>query len=326
MGANNMGTNMGQPLRVAATPSGQPVPGQTMTLYEPSGTNRVSPVVQPAIPGNPQGIPPGMQHVGRAEPASRVVPFILTPAEQRELDEFLIGWERYSATINRYDVNFDLTIVDPTIAGAEPNRPHKIAFGYFKYIASPRRFVYVIEGEWQGNTQTKRGDNNPNIHAEKIVIDEKSVYKYDYNAKTVLQINVPSEQIGKGIADSPLPLIFGAKAEELKRRFSMRIVPIPSRDDLIWLHARPLFIEDQQEFKELEIVLDKRTLTAIGLKQYDINDKGYRHFSLKQPQVNPRPVRSLLEDIREWFTPDVPRGWKHIEEPWVASPIQQRHH
>ncbi|MCL2710780.1 MAG: hypothetical protein FWE95_07855 [Planctomycetaceae bacterium] len=316
-----MGTNFGQqPPRVATTNPGQPVGGQSIQLYNPSGTNQTPQILQPGVQGAQQGIPPGMQHMGSAAPANRIVPFFLNPVEQRELDNFLERWEKYSATINRYEVNFVLHIYDPTIQGAEPNKANKVAFGYFKYIASPRRFVYEVEGEMLGDKQVKRTDNTPNIYAEKIIIDEKSVNKYDYNAKTVHQINVPPDLIGKGIADSPLPLIFGAKAEDLKRRFSMKVVPHNNREDIMILRAKPLLIEDQQEFRELEIFIDKRNLTALGLRQDDINEKAYRSFTLKQHQINPRPVRSLLEDIKEWFTVDVPRGWRLEESNWVAPP------
>ena len=312
-----------QPVRVATThpglSAGQPA-SQPISLYD-GGTNRMPNTVPltdpPTAAPNTHGIPPGMRHVGRAEPASQVVPFFLSADEQRELDEFLMRWERYSTTINRYDVNFNLFIYDSTIPGAEPNKPHKVAFGYFKYNAKPRRFVYVVEGEWQESKQVKRNDNT-NVHAEKMVIDEKSVYLYDYNAKIVRKINIPPELIGKGIADSPLPLIFGAKADDLKQRFSMRIANVAGRDDLIWLHARPLQIEDQQEFKEIEILLDKRSLTAQGLKQWDINDKAYRAFQLTQPQINP-VIPNVMDHIKNWFTADTPRGWRMDEQNYSPS-------
>ena len=320
-GQTPIGTNFGQqPPRVATTQPGQPAAGQSIQLYNPSGMNQTPQILQPGVQGAQQGIPPGMQHMGSAAPASRIVPFWLNPDQQRELDAFLERWETYSATINRYEVNFELYLYDPTIPGpeAEPNKPHKIAFGYFKYNASPRRFVYEVEGEVLGGKPVKRTDNTPGIYAEKIIIDEKTVYKYDYNAKTVLQINVPPELIGRGIADSPLPLIFGAKAEDLKRRFSMKIEPYPNRDHLMILQAKPLLMEDQQEFKELEIFIDRRSLTAVGLRQWDINEKTYRTFSLNQPQLNGKDP--VLEVIKRWFTAEVPRGWRLEEQDWVAPP------
>ena len=308
----NMGQpiNMQQPvLRVATANPGQPVGQPPISLYAPSGTHPMPQTVQSGA----QGIPPGMQHMGRAEPANRVIPFFLNPEEQRELDEFLVRWERVSATINRYEVNFNLFLHDPTNPNAQP----KIAFGYFNYNANPRRFVLAVEGEWQGEPrrQVRRDDRNPHILAEKVIIDERSVHQYDFNAQVVRQINIPPELIGRGIADSPLPLIFGARADDLKRRFSMRIMPVPGRDDLIWLHARPLLIEDQQEFKELEILLDRRNLTAVGLKQWDINGNTYRSFQLETPQIN---RNTPFADFIRRFASDLPRGWRHEVVEWVA--------
>lgn len=304
-------------LRVAAS---NPAPaGQSVPLYAPNGTNQTPQVTPQIIPSDTgQGIPQGMSHVGRAEPANRVVPFFLNAAEQQELDEFLARWEKYSADIKRYDVEFNMMVYDPTIPGAVPNVPYQTTFGDFKHIANPMRYVYEIEGEWRNGEKTKRDDDkNPHIFAEKIIINEKSVFKYEYNSKTVYQINVAPEMIGKGIADSPLPLIFGAKADELKRRFSMKIIPRP--DDTIWLIARPLLIEDQQEFKELEILINKQTLHACGLKQWDINNKAYKVYELKTPKINTR-LQAVFEDLKAHFTPEVPRGWKHEVHDWTPQP------
>ena len=291
------------------------------TLYNPTGVNQTPLTVQSTDMSSTIGQQPprGMAHVGRAEPVSRIVPFFLNPDEQRELDTFLARWERYSTRIERYDVNVNMHEYDMTIPGAEPNKPTKICFGYFKYIANPMRFVYVVEGEWRDGKFIKRDGDNPDIYAEKTIIAEKAVYKYDYVSKTLYQINVPPEMIGKGIADSPLPLIFGAKADDLKRRFSMKVVT--REDGLILLHARPLLAEDQQEFKELQILLEK-DLRARGLLQYDINDKGHKVFELKDTQINPR-LKYILEDIRGFFTPDKPIGWKLEVSNWVAEPTSQ---
>jgi len=308
-----------QPVRVATS---TPAPtGQSVPLYTPGVPNQPPQVAQPGTGG---GISQGMSHVGRAEPANRIVPFFLNAAEQRELDEFLARWEKYSGDIKRYDVEFNLMTYDPTIPGAVPNVPYQTTYGDFKYIANPMRFVYVIEGEWRNGERIKRDeDKAPHIFAEKIIINEKSVFKYEYNSKTVHQINVPPEMIGKGIADSPLPLIFGAKADELKRRFSMKIMPGP-KDDMIWLIARPLLVEDQQEFKELEILINRQTLHAGGLRQWDINNKAYKVYELRNQKINAR-LHAVFDDLKAHFTPDVPRGWKNDVHDWVAQPQSQPH-
>jgi hypothetical protein len=121
--------------------------------------------------------------------------------------------------------------------------------------------------------------------------------------------------IGKGIADSPLPLIFGAKADELKRRFSMKAVSEPN--GTIRLFARPLLIEDQKEFKELEIMLDKN-LRAEGLRQWDINDKAYKAFGFKSTKIDDL-LDKIGGDIKAFFTPDTPSGWKKEVHDWASQ-------
>ena len=313
--APNVPVNTQPIFRVAsANPAAPPPTGQSVPLYERGGANQVPLTIQP--PPTAQDIPQGMAHVGRAEPASKIVPFFLNPAEQQELDAFLARWERYSADIKRYDVEFYMFEYDPTIPGASPNEPHRISYGNFKYFANPRQFLYVVEGEFRDGKYIKRdGDKNPHIFAEKIIIDEKTVTKYDYNSKTVHQINVPPEMIGKGIAESPLPLIFGAKADELKRRFSMKVVN--EQNDMIRLFARPLLVEDQKEFKEIEIILEK-DLRARGLRQWDINDKTCKTFRLHSTKINDK-LDKIVSDIKSLFTPETPSGWKREVHDWVLQ-------
>ena len=311
-----------QPDRVASNaPTGQSIPlyapasPHTPTTVQP-GVEQYHPNTQSPQTLTPQTLtspsPPhsSQPHAGReptASPQSRVVPFSLTPGEQRELDEFLARWERYSASIKRYDVEFDVFDYDATTPGAQPEQPQRICFGYFKYISNPMRFLYVIEGEWRDKKKVQRdGDKNPHIYAEKMIIDEKSVFKYDYNAKTVYQVNVPPELIGQGIDKSPLPLIFGAKANDLKRRFSLKLEH--PQTDIAILYARPLLIDDQQEFLELEIMLDKN-MRAKALRKHDINGTSHKVYNLKTLRTN-TGITDIIGHIKDFFTPDVPRGWQ----------------
>jgi TIGR03009 family protein len=331
MANRTMPIGYGSPYPTAQT-TGQTTSQTTSQIGQTRSTNPVKvATTQPS--GSVYGLPPQNQpnkppanneirreFVGRAEPTTRIVPFFLTPQEQQELDEFLRRWEQYSLGIKRYDVDFNMFIYDEAIPGSIPGKPYKTAFGYFKYIANPLRFVYHVEGEWIDNKKVKRDEKkNRTILAEKIIIDEKSVFKYEFDAKKVLQVNVPPELIGKGIADSPLPLIFGAKAEDMKKRFSMKIVTAEqNKNTQIWLLAKPLLMEDQQEFSQIELRLDKDSLRAIALKKEDINGKAFTVYMLISPKINDR-LTSFLEDIKKWFTPAVPDGWTLDVNDWVLE-------
>lgn len=242
---------------------------------------------------------------------TRLPPFILQPQEQRELDAFLARWERISDSIKQYHADFDMWKYDATVPGIAPNTPYQRPFGSFRFI-SPDKFVYYIEGERINGNKVKRDDKaNVNVLEEKIIIDNQAVYYYDYNAKKVRKSSIPPEMIRKGFADSPLPLIFGAKAADLKKRFSMKLT---TRPDLvgkeIWLEAIPLNPEDQQEFRKLEIHLDNDTLRAKALKKEDINGKAYDAYVFNDVKIYSNFVTALSPAIIELFTPNVPRGWQ----------------
>jgi TIGR03009 family protein len=255
------------------------------------------------------------RHVGHSAPVVRVHPFILKPEEQRELDEFLLRWERYSETVNNYEVDFNAFYYDPTsplstpVTSSDPQlKPLRIVFGYFKFVA-PRKFVYHVEGEWQQKERVKyiNHEITPNVFAEKTIIDGQSLFSYDFPAKKVTQYRMPPDVLNRTIANGPFPLIFGAKSDDMKKRFSMKIVTNPDyRDKEIWLWAVPLLQDDQQEFAKIEIRIDKRTLNAIALKRINSNEKSYTTYTLNNPRVNKFGAAALSVV----FNPDVPRGWK----------------
>ena len=235
-------------------------------------------------------------------------PFTLNSTEQRELDEFLVRWERVNAGIRRHEMQFNLFEYDPTLPGAVPNEPHRISFGHFLYTADPRQFKFVVEGEWvgeqRGRVQIRRdSDTNPHIFAETIIVSERAISIHNYTTKTVHQINASPERIEQWIAGIPLMLIIGASADDLNQRFSMRVKHRPDGD--ILLHARPLF-EDRRNFVELVLLLEGDTLRPRGLKQY--YRRGSKVFEFIRPRMNPIP--------RGFISPIIPRDWERVTYDW----------
>ena len=254
-----------------------------------------------------------------------VQPFFLTPQEQRELDDFLIRWEKYSDTIKNYEVQFrrleyELTKTVEMPGGAMALR--RSTFGNFKYCASPSRFSYHVEGDLLRDPATGKGirvyaKDDPSVTQEKIIINEKAFYQFDFNGKKVVQINLPPEMLDSGIAKSPLPLIFGAKAEDMKKRFSMKIVtPLERQQTELWLQVRPLMREDQQEFRELEIRLDKK-LQASAVTRFETNGITVTRYQLYDAKVN-SVITTMGTWIRDHFVATIPRDWTHEIFDWDA--------
>ena len=233
-------------------------------------------------------------------------PFTLNPDEQKELDTFLVRWENFNAIIKRFDVDFNLFEYDPAIPGATPNSPHRISFGRFVYAADPKRLRFDVEGEWRDGKQiVRRRDENPYIHAETIIIRGRSIVRYDYNSEMVLQINASPEMIEAKVANFPLVLAFGGKADDLKQRFSMKV---EHREGHVVLYARPLLAENHWKFRELVMMLDGETLHPRGLKWHD-RGTGYKVFALRR-------IRQGMMAGDQFTTPVIPPDWRRETYDW----------
>ena len=72
--------------------------------------------------------------------------------------------------------------------------------------------------------------------------------------KQLIERKLPPEMQGKAIADGPLPFVFGAKADQLKRRYWMRdITPEEDIGKRIWLEAVPKLQQDAANFQKATI-------------------------------------------------------------------------
>jgi hypothetical protein len=56
-------------------------------------------------------------------------------------------------------------------------------------------------------------------------------------------------------------------------------------------------------------LIDRKTLHARGLKQWDVNGKAFKSYGLKKPTTNDR-LQDVITHVRTFFTPDLPRGWR----------------
>jgi TIGR03009 family protein len=245
----------------------------------------------------------------------------LTAVQVQELDAFLDRWEEHSIKIQRLEMSFLKYYFHDTTR--EQQTPTYIAQGSFNYI-KPDRVLYSIEGAF--DQATRKVDNSK--YQEKWLYDGKSIHEYNFNVKEVVETPLPPEYKGKGIADGPLPMIFGAKKDEMKRRYWMRLVTDPKyANEQVWVEIYPRWRDDALEFQSLEMRVNKQTLVPIGFRKHDtgIARNDYAFFDVK---IN-NGIDKIMDIVTKVFRSDVPQGWKHIvrelNEPTtslIATPSQ----
>jgi|GEM_PF-1434478 len=91
-----------------------------------------------------------------------------------------------------------------------------------------------------------------------ILDDDKKTYQHE---------DIPEDQQGKNIVNSPLPFLFGMKAEEAKRRYILKLVR-DSKDSAV-IDATPRQDQDKQNYKIARITLQKKNYLPSQVRLLD---------------------------------------------------------
>lgn len=241
---------------------GQPSQGQ-------QGTGQATPVYpvypnQPSSPTTATNVPPNGSSQGLVvspQSSGNVVPppFVLSPAEQEQLDRVLIAWEDRSSKIKTFECEFTRWEFDPV--WGPPNQPKRIVRGKIMYAAPDKGLFRVDEEVVNGRLQTA-------VQPERWVCDGRSVYEYRFETKQIVETPLPPELQGKAITEGPLPFLFSAQAESLKRRYYMRIITPQNVRDEIWLEAFPRYQQEAANFQRAQLILKLPQLDIFALQLY----------------------------------------------------------
>jgi len=261
---------------------------------------------QPVVPQDPnlRRRVPGEQGMGPPTAPPPQAPFELTPAEQAQLDRVLLFWEKSSQSVKTFRAKFrrfeynpgaDFRVQDPNQPN-DPNQPTAVDDGELRFPA-PDKALYSV-------------DPGPKVsRPERWLCDGKSMYQYDFVNKVVREYRIAPEDQGKAIANGPVPFLFGAKAEEIKRRYWVRIVTPTDVKNQIWLEAHPKLAADAQNFDRVEVILDigQNDIVPSAVQIYQPGGKARTVYKLWNMAVNQKDLRGIFEDP---FHARIPPGWQ----------------
>lgn len=272
-----------------ATARGQnTAPPQARGPQSPATGRPTNPVRVADVPRGPAV--PAAEPIGPAAPSPPFPP--LAPEQQAQLDRALAAWEQQSQRVKSLTCDFKRWEYDNVF-----NRKTE-GLGELKYGAPDKgmyRFREQSSEQW----------------SEYWVCDGSSIFEFDPLKKELIERILPEEMRGQAIADGPLPFLFGAKADRLKQRYWMRLVPPPKgHEDKVAIEAFPKLPQDAANFRRAELLLESSTMHLFAL-QIDLpNDKNYtvhQFFNLK--------TNDPLQAIKDFFSaPRAPLGWKHRVE------------
>lgn len=149
---------------------------------------------------------------------------------------------------------------------------------------------------------------------EHWVCDGKAIYEYVQRAKELRVQPIPKEMRGEAIVNGPLPFLFGAKADDLERRYWIRSKQ--SDPETIWLEAYPRWQADAANYRMVDVMLDRKTMLPKAIQVHDPNGQSRSAYMFKSPTIN-GTLDGLLGNI--FSAPRTPLGWKRVVEPAPAA-------
>ncbi len=269
------------------------------------------PTTAPTTP--PQGVVRRLPAADVATASVAQPPFQLTREQQAQVDQVLQLWELESDKIKTYKCSFVRREFDPVFLNGGDQTPIAISQGYVSYLSPDKGRFKITEIE-RYNAQTQKYEKQAGDPNEHWVCTGEAVFEYDAPNKQLKKYEIPPELQGKGITDGPLPFLFGAKADKLRRRYYIRITQRSDKD--IWLDVRPKFQADAANYSKVEIILDKSTFLPSALLVYAPNaplgtfDKGPRTMYV----LGKATVNSRLDSMLPFQRPRTPPFWKLVVE------------
>ena len=357
-GAANPPANPNTP-RAPQAPQGAGSPAaqnpQLDPQLNPQNANRVQNQLQQAVREGQQFQMQGPNNGGQVI-QQRPFPE-LTPVEQQTIDQILAYWEQETAKIERFSCDFSRWEFDSQAPGVQ-ELARQLGRGDITVAASRGvvRFQKPDRGLFKTEVYTKMTGAvskdrqvelkvDPNNSGEWVVCDGKFVWDYDRKEKIRTKLELPPDMQGLGIMNSPLPFLFGVKAEEIKARYWVRAISPGTEngrpvENKYAVEAYPKYPVDAVNYHHVQIVLDRDMFLpelmvlympewsdqAVNANGVVIEPRDKRMvYQFANRQINSNIFQKLSESLfqRDFIPIDPGAGWKTNEIPYLpAQPAQ----
>jgi TIGR03009 family protein len=258
----------------------------------------------------------------------------LTQKHGKYLDEILGFWEYHCKEIQYYECDFLHFVYGPT----REQGGGRLANGNYPPLEKHEGIIKYSEPDKAMFKTTKVYGFDAKL-AEKYVpkdverfgnhwiCDGKAVYDFDYPQKTLFVDVLPPEAQGKAIDRGPLPFLFRAKKADLHHRFWMRVITPPKVKDEYWIEIVPKYQGDSAYFQKAHIIIAEKDYLPQAIVLFDPayspgNPKKQSYiFNNRKINWNWKDAaKGLLTWQKQFYEPQLPRGWKKVQRSSGAPP------
>ncbi len=266
-----------------------------------------------------QGQPMDTQQAGIAQLSQ--APFAPLNQQQTDyLDKVLQVWEQSTGKIARYECKVTRWQYDSTV---DDQHPANVDTGILQY-AKPDKGLYRID---KRESIAKKGPKPEYRVSQKFaddywICDGEYLHIRDRNEKQELKKQLPPDQRGNGIHNSPLPFLFGVKAAEIKQRYWIRPIAPPAGSTDVWLEAWPKLLDDAGSYSRVQVILDSKEVLPKGLIVFLPNwtpqfpNRDVLEFTERKNHGMLDAIKDRIF-MQQFIELDPPADWKVIVEPYV---------
>jgi len=264
----------------------------------PSATKAQQPTNKPPVKAQSGNAP--ITQAGAQAPANAKVPRppannLIISELSPELEEILRQWEIKSAAIKTLHGKHTRTVYNLVF------EVEGVSKGQF-WVETPDKGRIDLVGHKPGKDD--KGAKSARLgkegkpftiqadRSEKWICNGEFVYVVNDNdpkEKTYEKIEIPPEDRGANIINSPLPFLFGMKATDMKRRFQLEL--LKDEKDRVILLARPRTLLDMQNYTKAMIILEKQRYIPTAVKLYDPNGQLETVYVFDEVNINEQGVK-----------------------------------
>lgn len=245
-------------------------------------------------------------------PAGPPEKFQLSPAEQKRVDDMLDFWQKKTAGIQTLSARFGRWVYNPVFG--PKNFAQRFTIGEIRYAAVDKGMIKEDVVKEFDPQKAAAGDKQPytekkGVIGEHWVCTGQSVYEYDHQGKKLNEIKLPTEMQGKAIAEGPLPFMFGAKADTIKKRYWIREIPRTAEDQPYRLELKPKLAGEN--YSLIQIGLDPKKFLPTEMVLYELNKMGKSSYAFRDMQAN-APTHKVGNFLNRFIAPKIPSGYELI--------------
>lgn len=344
---------------VAASANAQrrPAPSNSNTRRTVAGPQRAPQTDRPRTPqkrpdagqrpaAREQNANPRIAQRNQPRPIQRPPGFPLPAERQKRVDTILKFWEVNTSKVKTFKAEYQRLEYDPVMGPT--GKPNAVVRGEVKYANPDKGLMKDTEIRvFNPNAKDKKDQYVPakSQHGEDWVCDGKSIFLKEPGASPneglLVEQPLPPELHGKAISQGPLPFLFGAKADTMKKRFWIReVTPKNNPNNNYFLEAIPKTRADRANYERIVVELDKHEYlipTKMELllpKKMEVTVRSFRPKPVAgQPtktlrridiyKFGSRKVNDPADRFRDYFAkfvaPTVPKGWKRVKRDWMQT-------